>query len=77
MPTLTVLENIELPLALAGVNRIERKKRTRELLGYSDLVDLACRFPETLSGGERQRIAIIRALAKTLKSFWPMSRRQA
>lgn len=67
MPTLTVLENVELPLALAGINKLERKKRARELLGYFDLVDLAYRFPETLSGGERQRIAIIRALANNPK----------
>ncbi|MEM2913451.1 MAG: ABC transporter ATP-binding protein [Candidatus Bathyarchaeia archaeon] len=67
MPTLTVLENIELPLALAGVNKLERTKRARELLEYFDLADLSYRFPETLSGGERQRIAIIRALANNPK----------
>ena len=67
IPTLTVLENIELPLALAGVNKNERTKRARELLEYFDLVNLAYRFPETLSGGERQRIATIRALANSPK----------
>ena len=67
IPTLTVLENIELPLALAGVNKNERKKRARELLEYFDLVNLAYRFPETLSGGERQRVAVIRALANNPK----------
>jgi putative ABC transport system ATP-binding protein len=67
IPSLTVLENIELPLALAGVGRHERRKRIRELLEYFDLISLAERFPETLSGGEKQRIAVIRALANSPK----------
>lgn len=62
IPTLTVLENIELPLALAGVRKQERQKRARELLKYFQMEDLADRFPETLSGGEKQRVAVIRAL---------------
>ena len=62
IPTLTVIENIELPLALLGVNKFRRKKRALELLDYFDLKYLAYRFPTTLSGGERQRVAIIRAL---------------
>ena len=67
IPSLTVLENIELPLALAGINKHERRRRARELLEYFGLAGLAERFPETLSGGERQRIAIIRALANSPK----------
>jgi putative ABC transport system ATP-binding protein len=67
IPSLTVLENIELPLALAGANRQERRRRARELLEYFGLTSLAERFPNTLSGGERQRIAIIRALANSPK----------
>jgi len=62
IPSLTVLENIELPLALAGIKKIERKKRAIELLDHFDLANLANRFPPTLSGGEKQRTAIIRAL---------------
>jgi len=62
IPSLTVLENIELPLALAGVKKIERKKRAIELLSHFALANLANRFPPTLSGGEKQRTAIIRAL---------------
>ena len=53
IPSLTVLENIELPLALAKVNRKERRKRACELLEYFGLSELANRFPETLSGGEK------------------------
>ncbi|MCS7096324.1 MAG: ABC transporter ATP-binding protein [Nitrososphaerota archaeon] len=67
IPSLTVLENIELPLALAGVKKHERLKRARELLDYFGLAHLAGRFPETLSGGEKQRIAIIRALVNNPK----------
>lgn len=63
IPSLTVLENIELPLALAGMKKQKRIERAMKLLKYFDLTNLANRFPETLSGGERQRIAVIRALA--------------
>jgi putative ABC transport system ATP-binding protein len=67
IPSLTVLENVELPLALAGVGRCERRRRVMELLEYFGLAGLAGRFPDTLSGGERQRIAVIRALANNPK----------
>lgn len=67
IPALTVLENIELPLALAGVGGSERRERAYRLLKYFGLIDLAERLPETLSGGERQRIAVIRALANNPK----------
>jgi putative ABC transport system ATP-binding protein len=67
IPSLTVLENIELPLALAGIGKKERRRRAYELLDYFGLKSLAERFPETLSGGERQRTAMIRALANSPK----------
>ncbi len=62
LPTLTVLENVELPMALAGVKKPVRRGRALELLGYFGLDGFAERFPEGLSGGERQRVALIRAL---------------
>ncbi|MEM1783830.1 MAG: ABC transporter ATP-binding protein [Candidatus Bathyarchaeia archaeon] len=62
IPSLTVLENLELPLVLAGVNRRERRKRALELLEHFGLKSLADKFPAMLSGGERQRVAIMRAL---------------
>ena len=62
LPSLTVLENVELPMALAGVKKSQRRERVFELLGYFDLIGLAERFPESLSGGERQRVAVIRSL---------------
>jgi putative ABC transport system ATP-binding protein len=67
LPTLTVQENIELPLALASVKKSQRQQRIMELLNYFHLEHLAPRFPENLSGGEKQRIAIIRALANNPK----------
>ena len=62
LPSLTVMENIELPMALAGIKKPPRQERVRELLGYFGLNGLAERFPDSLSGGERQRVAVIRAL---------------
>jgi len=67
IPSLTVLENIELPMALAGIKKIERKRRAIELLNHFGLANLADRFPATLSGGEKQRTAIIRALTNNPK----------
>ncbi|MCW3982379.1 MAG: ABC transporter ATP-binding protein [Candidatus Bathyarchaeota archaeon] len=62
LPSLTVLENLELPMALAGVKKPLRRARAMELLGYFGLDGFAGRFPDGLSGGERQRVAVIRAL---------------
>jgi len=63
IPSLTVAENTELPMALARVSRQDRRLKARSLLHYFELDGLSERFPETLSGGERQRVAIARALA--------------
>ncbi|MCW4029787.1 MAG: ABC transporter ATP-binding protein [Candidatus Bathyarchaeota archaeon] len=62
LPTLSVMENIELPMALAGVKKPQRRARASELLGYFGLEAVSERSPESLSGGERQRVALIRAL---------------
>ncbi|XHH08920.1 MAG: ABC transporter ATP-binding protein [Candidatus Bathyarchaeia archaeon] len=62
LPSLTVMENIELPMALAGLKKHVRQDRGFELLRYFGLESLAERSPESLSGGEKQRVAIIRAL---------------
>ena len=63
MPTLSTLENVELPLAEAGMDRRTRKARARDLLGYVGLGDRLDHRPTQLSGGEQQRVAIARALA--------------
>ncbi|MEX2315245.1 MAG: ABC transporter ATP-binding protein [Thermomicrobiales bacterium] len=62
MPTLTVLENIILPMDLAGNNR-NRSTRARQLLEQVGVLELAGNLPSELSGGEQQRVAIARALA--------------
>jgi ABC-type lipoprotein export system ATPase subunit len=61
LPTLTVYDNIELPLILAG--RKERKKRVENLLKEFDMAPLRDKKPDELSGGEKQRVAILRALS--------------
>lgn len=63
LPVLTALENVELPMAEAGVDRAERQARARDLLGYVGLADRADHRATQLSGGEMQRVAIARALA--------------
>ena len=63
MPTLTAAENVELPMAEAGVPRRAREARARELLAYVGLDARADHRPFQLSGGEQQRVAIARALA--------------
>ncbi|MGZ5486944.1 MAG: ABC transporter ATP-binding protein [Candidatus Aminicenantales bacterium] len=59
----TALENVELPLIFAGVNRTERRRRAAELLGKVGLAHRANHRPPELSGGEQQRVAVARALA--------------
>ena len=63
LPMLTARENIELPMAEAGVPRAERAARARELLRYVELSHRERHRPPQLSGGEQQRVAIARALA--------------
>lgn len=62
-PSLTALENVELPMIFAGVPKEERRKRARELLEMVDLGDRLDHYPNQLSGGQQQRVAIARALA--------------
>lgn len=61
IPTLTVLENVALPVELAGRDR-KGHRRAEDLLERVDLGDRLDSFPDRLSGGEQQRVAIARAL---------------
>lgn len=63
IPTLTVLENVTLPLQLTGRLRPEQQRPALELLARVGLADRKDTFPDKLSGGEQQRVAISRALA--------------
>jgi putative ABC transport system ATP-binding protein len=63
VPTLTAVEQVELPLRYAGVGRRARLERARKLLGEVGLADRALHLPAALSGGEQQRVALARALA--------------
>ena len=58
--TLSVIENVELPLLLAGVS--ETRDRAQEQLNLLDIGELASRMPHQLSGGQMQRVAIARAM---------------
>lgn len=61
LPTLTVVENVELPLMLAGQIR-QAREQALERLRWVAMEDLASRLPYQLSGGQMQRVAIARAL---------------
>ncbi len=63
LAALSARENVELPMSEAGVGRIERAARARELLAYVGLAARERHRPPQLSGGEQQRVAIARALA--------------
>jgi putative ABC transport system ATP-binding protein len=63
LPMLTAQENVELPMAEAGVGVAKRRARARELLAYVGLSARSAHRPVQLSGGEQQRVAIARALA--------------
>ncbi|CAA6811310.1 MAG: Putative ABC transport system ATP-binding protein [uncultured Thiotrichaceae bacterium] len=62
IPTLTVFENIALPLELADVPLTERKKHVSAWLANVGLEGREAAFPDQLSGGEQQRVAVARAL---------------
>jgi len=62
VPVLTAYENIELPLLLQSLSRIERHLRIMTALEAVGLVDRKDHYPRQLSGGQEQRVAIARAI---------------
>jgi putative ABC transport system ATP-binding protein len=62
VPTLSVLENVLLPLELNGIVGHSAHRRAMELLAEVGLADRAQTAPDRLSGGEQQRVAVARAL---------------
>ncbi len=67
IPTLTVIENVQLPAELSGAAVRDAARRARALLDQVGLLDRAIDFPDRLSGGEQQRVAIARALVQDPK----------
>jgi putative ABC transport system ATP-binding protein len=67
LATLTVAENTELPLIIAGTPEARRRARAAELLECVTMTEHAHKLPDQLSGGQRQRVAIARALANAPK----------
>jgi len=63
IPTLSALENVQVPMIGRGSDRRARQERARRLLAEGGLGERERSRPPTLSGGERQRVAIARALA--------------
>lgn len=69
LPVLSAVENVELPLLLAGKDRDAREKAEKAL----DMVELSHRYdhrPSALSGGERQRVTIARAIVNEPDIIW-------
>ena len=63
-PTLTILENVILPMELNNLySKSERKERAMHLLEKVEMADQAHKLPSSISGGQQQRVAIARALA--------------
>lgn len=64
IPVMTVAENVDYPLFLAGLPSAERRTRVAAMLDAVGLTEHAQHRPDALSGGQRQRVAIARALVK-------------
>jgi len=63
IPTLTAVENVEVPMRGQGLSERMQRKRAAELLAMVGLGDRLSHLPSQLSGGQRQKVAIARALA--------------
>jgi putative ABC transport system ATP-binding protein len=70
IPVLSAVENVEVPLLLAGVHRREARERATETLDRVGLGHRTDHRPNELSGGEQQRVTIARALAGRPRIVW-------
>lgn len=66
-PTLTALENVMMPLMIAGVSDKEMKEKAKSVLEFLGMGDRMKHKPTELSGGQRQRVSIARALVNDPK----------
>lgn len=67
LPTLTILENVMMPMNYTGTYAGKRRERAMEILELVDLPDVASKYPSQISGGQQQRAAIARALVNDPK----------
>ena len=64
LETVTVLDNVALPLRLDGIGKSEARRRATESLQFVGLADRAGAYPNQLSGGQKQRVGIARAIIR-------------
>jgi putative ABC transport system ATP-binding protein len=62
VPSLSVVENVMLPLELDGTSARQARTMARQALGEAGIAELVDRFPDDISGGQQQRVAIARAI---------------
>ena len=70
LPMLSAIENVELPMLVAGVPSRKARKRAIEMLERVGLADRVRHRPAELSGGQRQRVTVARALANNPTIVW-------
>jgi putative ABC transport system ATP-binding protein len=70
LPVLSAVENVELPLLMAGVKQGDARGRAQEALALVGLVEEAPKRPAEMSGGQQQRVTVARALANDPAIVW-------